>query len=183
MGADIYAFVEVKRGDRWDDFLKVYLFRDYDMFCALFGVRCFLDVEEPLFPRRGFPEDADVFAEVTYKDSGGHSATWVTFREFKKAKDLNVKVDDLRVHIYKREGNKWIYEGKAAGIFSRGKSITRAAIEDTRAYYDPEGDKLYIVEREEVALTPEWEDLYAVMAALADRYGEDNVRLVVWFSD
>ncbi|WP_330295257.1 hypothetical protein [Streptomyces sp. NBC_00503] len=207
MGTDIHGFVECVdgEGEPWVaaiDISLLYHGRNYDAFGCLFGMRNFAGFR-PLAEDRGIPEDASegVRAEFAEWRYDGHSATWIGWAELKRV-DWSEPAEqvDARIHQYRRTPDGWVMSGKSAWD-GRVAEVTGLSIERDpgrlfryEAHDWPEGtewpdgdDLLYrvgrLTRRDAVALDGEWKPLWTVMETLAGLYGDENVRLTVWFDN
>ena len=185
MGVDIYGWVEVKEKWGWEGIINVsdLLGRNYDMFGMLFDVKNYTGFEA-IAPYRGLPNDASWITKRTYKEGGPYvfGATWVTWKELKEINWDEVSQDfDGRVHIYivKEDGSEE-YVGKAW--------LTSAlTVDEYKRIWNGEevrkGNRIYRAERlcRKDILEEDWKILFELMEVLAKYYGDENVRLVVWF--
>ena len=195
MGTDIAGGVEIRPhgpGSAWiladvdlDD-----LPRHYDAFGLLFGVRNFAGFDA-VAPGRGLPDDASPELSRLRLSDSEHDHTWVSWTELARI-DGNAqapRVDD-RIHEYKVTGDGLLLVSKAS---HHGKAWRAVAGEyaDPRGSSYPEGtewrahDRVWRVERlsqgDVLRSDPELRELFDTMRDLAERYGGNNVRLVVWF--
>ena len=87
MGCDIHAWIEVvdRKRSYTCAIARVYLDRDYRMFERLCGVRG--NVKRALAPPRGLPDQLSSWCagDVEEWHSDGHSHSWLSAAEFKKA--------------------------------------------------------------------------------------------------
>lgn len=211
MGWDICGWIECheKFGERnWVravDLHFLYQERNYDAFGCLFGWQNYAQFR-PIAASRGFP--ADVSAQVKgdfmgYGETPG-GLTWVTWAEIKAIDwEEEAEAADSRIHKYWRaENGELIYQGKAVwdrdfaelvesqrmqtegGIF---QSLVEAMV--GKATY-PEGQqwerdgiifRAEKLKRKESLEGSDWNKVFAEMETLASHYGDDGVRLVVWF--
>jgi hypothetical protein len=182
VGADIRGWVEVRDATLDEDIGEILwsavidagslLSRNYTMFGALFGVRNHSDFK-PVAGGRGLPDPVSptVKTEATEWDDY-HSHTWVSWREL-KAVDWDER-DLAGLAFGYRKGEE---------SHSIGKYLDRSDSRRGEGSTWSEGDTTYRVEtitRRE-ALGRECELLFRLMEILAERYGDDYVRLVVWF--
>lgn len=184
--------------------------RDYDGFGCLFGVRDSTNFA-PVAPRRGLPPNlsADVkidsmgptaahVSSIAHADVEArlaadryHSASWLTFAEI-KAIDLDepaLAVDD-RIHQYHRnEDGSLTFVGKAAwnAAFARATDIELGQIIAGDFHWE-EGQTwehgAYVFKAERMTRRQAldgWTLLFHMMELLAAQYGDDGVRMVVWF--
>jgi hypothetical protein len=195
MGTDINGWVEFRLADSWYAAIRPgsIVGRDYDAFGCLFGVRNFAHFR-PIAPDRGIPADASLMVQHEFKEGERywHNPTWISWREVREIDiDEPAEQADSRIHWYTRDANgALVFAGKAAWVRDFAEHVGHSIIEGvfgTRTW--PEGreweinGKIYRAERltRGDALGGAWETLFRLMDVLADAYGADNVRLVVWF--
>ncbi|MEU9144968.1 hypothetical protein [Streptomyces sp. NPDC048349] len=207
MGTDIHGFVECVYDvdEPWAaaiDMDLLYHGRDYDAFGCLFGVRNFAGFR-PLAEGRGLPEDVSsaVRAEFEEWGSDGHSPTWISWAELKRV-DWSEPAErvDARIHEYRRTEDGWAMYGKSAWsprvaeVAGLARERDPGRLVRYEAHDWPEGtewpdgeDRLYrigrLTRREAIAAESEWQPLWTVMETLASLYGDENVRLTVWFDN
>ncbi|WP_146616366.1 hypothetical protein [Kitasatospora sp. SolWspMP-SS2h] len=179
-------------------------FGDYPVFAPLFGVRNDLG-REPLAARRGLPGDASAavrteFEEARRLDAAVPSPTSVSWAELARA-DLAASPAGLRGVVLLREptgeggqvrggyaqrrfwvGERW---GSAVLVRRMGPGVGgwipaelpfgERSVGATRVTYRP------FTLGDAVGPGTGWEHVFAVMAALAGRFGDHGVRLVVYF--
>jgi hypothetical protein len=195
MGTDIHGWVEIKMpwSEHWYEIIRVGLLlnRSYDIFGCLFGVRNYANFA-PIAAHRGIPVDA---SEVVKQEAGNeydHSHSWITWAEIKQIDwEEPAELPDSRIHRYGRdEQGNLVLESKASWdrdfAAQVGYSIAEG-VSGTRTW--PEGQeweingKIYRSERMKRGdvLGSDWRTLFKMMEALAEQYGDDHVRLIVWF--
>lgn len=158
MGTSIYGSVEIKKfDDGFDDWYSIIdvgmaLGGDYDVFGCLFGIRNYANFE-PLFANRGFPNN---FSHDFYKTESWKNVTWCTYQEL-----LNVDLDEKGVLSHQR------FE-LSNGIFGLPENEIQ------------EGKRKYMT-RGQALSHPDFQQLMELMSVLAKRYGNDGVRMVVYF--
>jgi hypothetical protein len=201
VGVDLCGWIECRPlypqdSLQWDAVTNLYYLaegRDYDAFACFFGVKNYARFR-PIADRRGVPSDAskEVREELAPQDPAYVMApSWVTWAELKAIDwDEPAELPDQRVHIYRltEEGAK-TFDTKAvvARSFLEEASQTeeqRQAARDWRegAEWHIEG-RLYRVERLKRSDTRGyWEGTLQFMEFLAHRFGDDGVRMVVWFN-
>lgn len=197
---------EVDEEDRrWMTFIDnvgMWLGRSYDTFGMLFGVRNYANFD-PIAAKRGLPENIsdNLQEEVDYYDERGllggidfHSASYITFDEIEEIEwDEEAENADSRVHVYDDDGN-FLHKASYVGSLTdeerkrieKGETVTK-----TMEHGDPlsgveQGDKTHYklekITRQE-ALSGAWERLFDTLRDFAEVYGEENIRLVVWFDN
>lgn len=204
MGTDISGAIECRAWAKYNpdapwgygiDLDLVYTGRNYDAFGCLFGVRNYAGFR-PIAASRGLPEDA---ADETRRLAARwefHGATWVAWPEL-AAVDWAEPAEhpDARLHQYEQDSTgEWRYVTKSswspALAAELGVSIDEG-MSGTRWW--PEGmewklgDRLYRSERltrgDAVRIDGDWKAAWAIMTALGECHGDENVRLIVWFND
>jgi len=187
MGCDIHGWVEVKEKYGWASVICIdeLIWRNYDMFGSLFGVRNYAGFR-PIAPNRGFPEDASYITKRDYKGWGidAHSATWITWKEIKEIDwEEEAEREDARIHVYKvREDGTLEYRHKFLWSSELTHEDYRILREKKELRKDNIVYKLEKIKRKD-ALSNDWKALFELMEVLAKRYGDENVRLVVWFDN
>jgi hypothetical protein len=206
MGTDISGWVEVsstehagRRSAEWNAAIDVshLVGRNYDMFGSLFGVKDYGHFR-PIAANRGVPDSLSLTVEREVLERLDHAETqligltWVTWPELKAIDwDETAEHADARLHQYVRDsGGQLTYRGKS--IWSRalrrftgrspGDAMRNPPVFPDGATWEFE-DVLYRAERlrRRDALTDDWKMLFAIMGNLAEYFGDDGVRLVVWF--
>ncbi|MDW5328327.1 hypothetical protein [Plantactinospora sp. KLBMP9567] len=195
MGTDIAGGVEIRPhgpGSPWllADVSLDALPRHYDAFGLLFGVQNYAGFE-PVAPGRGLPEDAspDLLGLQLVDSEHGH--TWVAWTQLARI-DWSVqasRVDD-RIHEYKLTSEGPRFVGKS-GHHGRAWRAVAGEHADPKGSSYPEGtewradDRMWRVERllqgDVLRVDPQLRALFDAMRNLAERHGDNNVRLVVWF--
>ncbi|MER5449815.1 hypothetical protein ABT065_29950 [Streptomyces sp. NPDC002764] len=196
MGTDIDGAVESRSADgRWNieaDLLDFRPPRDYDAWECLFGVRGTGDVNRPLFADRGLPHDvSDPVREAAVGDYQ-HNHTYATWTEV-AAVDWDAPL---------AAGAAW---NRAVRAAPEGEEVVRVTPGVREAAARTFGGDLLLAPPEwppggqvrvdgavyrPVTLTARmlappdegcWAEVWSVMRELASRYGDEQVRLVVWF--
>lgn len=197
MGCDIHGVVEVRTHDRWRQVANVggYVGRSYDTFGALFGVRNSSRFN-PLFDNRGFPEDRSIGLKKEIEDWGGednigaiefHSPSHFTVSELGDV-DWDVEADgrDSRYTVLDEDkeptGTKFGWSRGWDEVI-QGESERLA---DGEAVEHPDGGmylkRLKMTRRRALSGAWEW-FLFDLLGTHADKYGDENVRVVVWFDN
>ena len=162
--------------ERWVGAVKIssLVIGHYDMFSCLFGVPPYAPFE-PIAAGRGLPKDLSEEASdeyLTWEDAFGES--WITWSEIERI-DWSEEVLDGRPHEYRPDAS--------GTLVYAGKSGPREGdpLEEGRTWQ--RGETTYRVERvaRRDVLNAPWELLFRLMETLAQEYGGDSVRLVVWF--
>ncbi len=192
MGCDIHGWVEIKPMETlnyWRSVLNVgaLVVRNYDIFGSLFGVRNHVGFE-PIAADRGLPEKV---SELCQKESDrwgvdGHSHTWISAIELWGIdwNEESTKVDD-RIHVYKLTP-----EGERETPDEFTKFLWGSELDDYQEELAKHGqvqidNMLYIYEKvcRRDAIGKDWKLLLDFIKKLAEAYGSDNVRMVVWFDN
>jgi hypothetical protein len=168
------------------DLFWLYAEPDYDSFGCFFGVRNYAKFR-PLAPGRGLPADVSLEVKQDAERFGtyafGH--TWMTWDELKQIDwDEESEHVDERVHKYRRnqqgelvKTSKAVYESEFAERVGYDQCI-----DDQEQEWDL-GEVVYRRERmKRKEMKANWEVLFHFLEILAARFGDDHVRLVVWFS-
>lgn len=203
MTTDIYGWIEVRHPfadqDYWSDeepwTVAMDLFplltdQDYAAFGCLFGVRNYQGWT-PLAEGRGMPDDAskELREKVAQFEPGDvNGLTWVSWAELR---DLDMSVQPpgsrgrIRLHEGALERRWWVGADWPAEIVERfgrlpwgdvpGSAYGRHEVSGAVLSYDP-GSR-----GEVIGPGSGWEHVFAVMGALAGRFGDAGVRLVVYF--
>ncbi|MEV6968641.1 hypothetical protein AB0M47_26350 [Hamadaea sp. NPDC051192] len=201
MSTDIYGSIEV-RDPLWDQdwfdwdpwsvacpLHPLLAENDYDAFACLFGVRNYAGWQ-PIAPARGIPVDASAtvredFATFLHED---HGASWITWSELA---DLDMTVSPEGVHgqltlteaclqrTWRPRGS-WPAEildrfGRLPWGSTPGASYGVIQAEAALLAYQP------LTRAAVLGPGTGWEHVFAVMRALAGRFGGDGVRLVAYF--
>lgn len=210
MGCDIHGLVEVnwygKHEDHYEetpedwlcaiDNIGMWVGRSYDTFGLLFGVRNYANFE-PVVPERGLPNNMserlqDRVDRFRNHDGGNligsvdfHSQSYITLKELKEIDwEETTKEPDSRIRVFNEDDEMKM---KAAGIGSLSDEEVER-IEDGEEVVKERDDgtvRKYRLERmkKKDALSKPWEDLIEQMDHFGKIYGEENVRLVVWFDN
>ena len=159
MGTDIYGFVETREpgSEWWDSAIRIHdiVYRQYGMFASLFGVR-----------------------------NGGSDATEAgRFRAI--APDRGAPPGVSEFYTYEREnlggvGETWVLWSELAAIDWDEEGDFYIGIDPPHIVSVEPGPGRRR-ERRGDYLNGGWETLFKMMALLAVQFGEDNVRLSVWF--
>jgi hypothetical protein len=158
MGADIHGWVEVRRPDRdeWDAAFPIddLVYRQYGMFASLFGVR-----------------------------NGGQDAVLEHGRFHATAPGRGEPPGASSIYLEDRRGNgavgeSWILWSELATVnWDEEGSLYLDSDGTVRGEPGPDRQR----ERRGDYLNGGWETLLKMMGTLAYHYGDENVRLSVWF--
>ena len=188
MGVDIHGWIEVKAPiDEWRGVVKLDGIgpnQRYDLFGCLFGVMNLVNFR-PIAPERGLPADLSHEATgelVRWSEEWGQEPcwpTWITGSEIVAVDwDEESEKADSRIHEYKRrEDGELVFERKSV---SRQDSPAARLKEGEILEV---GDIVYKAEkiRRKDTVSGNWQLLFKLMATLSDHYGQESVRMVVWF--
>lgn len=210
MGCDIHGLVEVNWYGKYEeqyeedpvdwlcaiDNVGMWVGRSYDLFGMLFGVRNYANFD-PIAPKRGIPEEGserledrlDYFRNHEAGNLIGavdcHSHTYLTLKELNEINwEETTEKEDSRIRVYDEEDE---LQMKAARIGSLSDDEVQR-IEDGEEVVKENSDgeiRKYRREKmkKEEALSGAWEKLIEQMEMFGETYGEENVRLVVWFDN
>jgi len=188
MGTDIHGWVEIKQIQavaedpshpaRWEGVIKIdnLIRRNYDMFSSLFGISSYAAFV-PIAPARKLPHDLseETTADyVTWEEILGE--TWISWAEI-AAVDWTEDALDSRPHEYQASVTGQLnYTTKSAPLVSE-------VIQEGHTWHiDATTYKIERITRQQ-ALSPDWTLLFQLMETLVSIYGENGVRLVVWFEN
>ena len=182
MGIDIHGFIEfrLKRtSGYWFSAIDIGSLaeRYYPLFGYLFGVRESADKYLPVAAGRGLPPSVEEETELIFKWNEGEHPTWIGWREFRDA--IN---DSHSIHTYRKEApdqavpeKLWIPSSPAYFTTSEQERLRQGLVVG-------KGGFLYRYEADgPLPLGPGWQLIVEFGDRLAQVYGEDNVRMVVWF--
>lgn len=198
MGTDIYGWVEFRNpvSEQWDSIIKLDSLlgdRNYEVFAWLFGICRKHDMPvlrdfAPIAAERGLPPDVSDDAATEYADISQRipqeifGATWISWREI-QAIDWDEPVENRIIETYNdKPGGETVYwhsqlfRKHADAVAGTPGALTpgqRWAVNDHR--YE------VVATRRRDALERDWALLFRLMEALAGRYGDESVRMVVWF--
>jgi hypothetical protein len=197
MGCDIHGVVEVNSHDRWKGAATLYphVGRSYDTFGMLWGVRNNAAFNAA-FPKRGFPEERSRQLKGKIEDWGGeehvgaidfHSPSYATYSEL-MALDWDVEAEgrDSRYTVLDENkdptGTKFGWAKGWSDIIEENKD----ALLNGEAI--PNDDGTHYIKQMKLtrrrALSGAWEwFIFDLLGTYAEKYGGENVRLVVWFDN
>jgi hypothetical protein len=156
--------------------------RYYDMFGLLFGVRNYVGFP-PVVPLRGLPADISAEALEDRGEEAWSDESWILWSEIRDV-DWDVSVVDRRVHIFKRMPDGSLGPADVTAVTSEWEPPPGLA-QVEGAEWERDGHVYRVVRvsrREVLEARTEWPLLFDLMARLAKDYGDDLVRMVVWFS-
>jgi hypothetical protein len=185
--SSIFGAVEIRTIDEWYDVISIssLLMSHADLNACLFGVDNYAEYR-PLFANRGLPHDCS----FTISESAGSlitessSPSWVLWNELEMVDWEEEAVGrDQRITEFALEDGKEIIVSKWLNR-SPGDDWVREALDrdpqavirtDTRVF------RRLILKRRDCLLDTDFPLLMNMMALLAGRFGNDHVRMVVWF--
>lgn len=200
MGTSIFGSIEYRPFDTWYEVIKAStMMSGYDMVGCLFGIRNYANFE-PLAERRGIPDDAS-YSTNDINEENYFGQSWIGLEEIREI-DWSEKADDFdsRTHFYDSEGN-YLHKSVAFNLEFKEKTEEdldiikqleekgelELTLDEDMGGNGPEKGEKVVLKREKItkedAKSPEWEALFCMMNCLGERYGEENVRLVVWFGN
>ncbi|HLG61180.1 MAG TPA: hypothetical protein VKY19_04550 [Ktedonosporobacter sp.] len=186
-----------------ENLYPLYRGRNYDSFGCLFGWKNFAHFR-PIARGRGLPPDVSPEIRNAYAEAEEYAAgtTWISWSEI-KAIDWEEESEqaDSRIHRYERnEQGELVYKGKAAWSREFMELVNSQQLETEAGTMlsimealfvmptRPEGqqwEKGNVVYKAEKLKRKEacsdWHGVFDAMQKLATTYGDDGVRLVVWF--
>ncbi|MFF4223765.1 hypothetical protein ACX9I7_18460 [Streptomyces sp. L500] len=208
MSTDIYGCIEVRHPcadedwyewEPWQramDLSPLYSGQDYAAFGCLFGVRDYMGWE-PLAADRGLPADASTaireeFEQAQALDAAVNSPTWVSWEELDQA-ELDLSPEGVHGVLIVREGGtpyieaRYVVRDQWPAEFVERHGTPPMGADPLGAPYGEwaSGTTKFsyqrFTRRDVLGPGTGWEHVFAVMRALADRFGGDGVRLVVYF--
>ncbi|MFG2630320.1 hypothetical protein [Streptomyces sp. NPDC048473] len=202
MGTDMDGAIESRSADgRWEtevDLLDFRLGRDHDAWDCLFGVSRAWGVERPLFAYRGLPNDVSDPVRETVVGDYQHSHTYATWADV-AAVDWDGPLADGPARSWVGEwrpgedGELILHDvtwatpdlGEAAADTFGGDSLLAPSEWPPAGEVHLDGVVYRPVVLTARMLTPpdegRWAAVWKAMRDLAAEYGDENVRLVVWF--
>ncbi|GAA2646168.1 hypothetical protein GCM10010425_64310 [Streptomyces spororaveus] len=197
MGVNIDGVIETREADGWDieiDLLDFGLGRERFAWECLFGTGGALGVERPLFDCRGLPEDVSesVRASIGDWESSHTYATWAEI----VAVDWDAPLCDSPAYSMTGEWRpgpeeKLVFHG---WVWTPTEVLDAAEEEFGEDLMPPEWPPGGEVAMKDVVYRPvvltarmfappegSWGHVWAAMRDQAAVYGDENVRLVVWF--
>ncbi len=181
--AQIYGSIEVEVARDWTEvvILSSLLLQHCDLNGCLFGVDNYAGYDA-LFPDRGIPADCSPsLAETALRDSS-HHPSWALWSELCTINwDERSTSRDERIHEYEvqcdgteRLLGKWLEKPGHAWV--REELRTEAeVVYGNRVFRRP------FLRRADAKEGTDFDLVMALMRCLADRFGGESVRVVVWF--
>jgi hypothetical protein len=201
MGVDITIWIECRQSfmlagetTPWQAAISLdFLFygRNYDAFGCLFGVQNYANFR-PVAAERGLPADISPQVKEEHQHWGeAFGASWISWAEIKAIDwEEPAALPEARIHWYRRAADgSLVFVGKAAWDRDCAEAVGHTLGEEIvgRGTW-PEGQeweingKIYRSEHlRRKNARGSWTVVFAVMEALASNYGDDGVRMIVWF--
>lgn len=183
IGTDIHGFIEFKMEgfpECWYKAIDIGSLaeRYYNLFGYLFGVREPIDKYLPIAAHRGLPSHVDEVTEMIFKWCEGDDPTWIGWREFHDA-----VAEGHSVHAYRPGANDQLLPVKRdwtppyPDYFTENerKWLRRGGGVEKDGYvyrYESDGP---------ISFGPGWQLIVEFGDRLAQVYGDERVRMVVWF--
>jgi len=184
MGTDIHGYIEFRMQHSFEYWCAAINIgplaeRYYNLFGYLFGVRGPGDKFLPVAAGRGMPPHIAEETDLVFQSFGGEKPTWIGWREFRDA-----IVASYSIHAYRQDTNGQLREIEKQFSLAKPDYFTTGEQEQLRQGSDVKKDG-YIYQYEDdglLPLGPGWQLIVELGDLLAQHYGEDRVRLVVWFA-
>ncbi len=200
MGTDIDGWVEILlnpdgKNKSWSEVISVgvLLQRSYDLFGCLFGVKNYAHFE-PIAARRGIPDDASL--AVQEQAAGFPAMTlWPSYLTLIEATSINLDeyalyADSRLNHCSRSDSGELTYHGKGFWIpqdmppdamVEEGELGMLPVWHENREWEERGRINKAIKLQRRDALNRDWWVLVGLMEVLGKRFGQEYVRLVVWF--
>src|SRR5688572_17683382 len=185
MATDIHGWVEIYNTGSWDGviYIEWLVEQNYKLFGSFFGVQSSGE-PAPFAARRGLPEDVSEEAQHDFGvwKSAAHSPSWIGYHEIGQIDWTQRVIDYWKLNAYHMENGTIMFYDRT--LFNLPQDDR---IENPEAFYIDENDPLLEPLKTTLQIildnTPGWKLLFAMMKQLAERYGNEGVRLVVWFDN
>jgi hypothetical protein len=182
----IYGAIEFRVASEWYEVISAsaLLFQHADLNACLFGFDNYAECQ-PLFPDRGLPDDCSESVRTNalqYLDEDSHPS-WVLWDELMRIDWHELALQrDQRVSEFRQENGEEVFVTKwlnKAGF----ESVKEALDHDPVATVECHGRvfRRSILTRNDSLSGTDFPLLMKLMACLAERFGDDGVRLTVWF--
>jgi hypothetical protein len=172
VGCNIHGSFEILTETGWYALYPIPSERSYDSYGVLFGVRNYTN-SVPVAEGRGFPEDAHWRTKKKNESwkMDAHSHTWMNFKDLEEYDWEQKSIDDRISTIDKFTGKE---TGKASYTY----------LQDNPEKAEEMGVYLKHLERRAGDLLGEtWRNIIEDMKILSEKYGNEGVRVVVWFDN
>ncbi len=184
MGTDINGYIEFRTQnpiESWNAAINIGSLaeRYYNLFGYLFGVRGHGDKFLPVAAGRGIPPHVAEEISLVFYSFGGENPTWIDWREFRDA-----IIAGYSIHVYQKDNNGQLRAIEKQFSLAKPDYFTTSEQEQLTQGLDvKKDDYIYRYENDgPLPLGPGWQLIVELGDLLAQRYGEERVRLVVWFS-
>ena len=173
MGCDIHGYLELVHSETYvTGVCNIPSDRDYDLFGLLAGVRNYVDAA-PISEPRGLPSEVSwkMKDEVEGYGTDGHSHSWLSYKDFKDYDWDQTSLDGRVSTIDKGTGEE---KGKASYTY----------LQDDPEKCEEMGVELKHLNRVAKDLVPYiWQGFFKFMEHLANKYGDEKVRVVFFFDN
>ena len=183
MGTDNHGFIEFRTHpvmEWWYAAINIGAFaeRYYNLFGYLFGVRGPGDKFLPVAANRGIPARLAEETELVFQTYGGNDPTWIGWREFR-----NAIIASYSIHTYRQDTDGQLRKIEKHFSMAKPDYFTVDEQAQLRQGADVKKDGYIYQYREDgpLPLGTGWHFIAELGDLLARQYGEDRVRLVVWF--
>ena len=184
MGTDIHGYIEFRLHHTvgiWCGAINIgpMAERYYNLFGYLFGVRGSGDKFLPIASDRGIPPDVAEVTALAFQSFEGEEATWIGWREFRDAIAAGHSI-----HAYQQSKYGELRAVEKQVSLVEPDYFTAIEQERLRQGLDVKKDR-YIYRYEDdgpLPLGPGWQLIVDLGDRLAQHYGEERIRLVVWFA-
>ena len=173
MGCDIHGFLEIVTDYKYADCVHgIPDDRSYDMFGLLAGVRNYADCK-PISETRGLPEKLSWQAKESLEKWGldAHSKSWLTVKDFKNH-DWELESTDGRISTIDKETGKELSKSSYTHLMDDPEEVKKRNVE-----------LKYLTRKAKDLIPFAWKCFIDYMKALAEKYGDENVRIVFWFDN
>jgi hypothetical protein len=190
---DLYGWVELYSpySEMWCNVIRIDALdnRNYELYQWLFGIKKVLGSVQPIAEKRGMPPnpsaetESDYLADVTHFPQEYFGLTWISWTEI-EAIDWGAPLDD---RVLERQKNQihdiWQESWKSAFVQRHSDAWNTRPNHLAQGEPWEYGDSYYRIEHTtgRELWRDGWDVLWVMAEALATKYGNENVRLVVWF--
>ena len=184
MGTDIHGYIEFRMQhvmEYWCAAINIgpMAERYYNLFGYLFGVRGPGDKFLPVPTGRGMPSYVAEETDLVFQSFGGDEPTWISWREFRDA-----IIAGHSIHAYQQSNSGQLQAIEKQFSLAKPDYFTTSEQEQLRQGSDVKKDG-YLYRYEDdgpLPLGSGWQLIVELGDLLAQQYGEERVRLVVWFA-
>jgi hypothetical protein len=161
------------------------------MWGCLFGVRNYANFK-PIVPERGIPDDStdQIKTDFARAAEDSFSPTWVTWSEIKAIDwEEETDVEPYRVLTYvtlKNGSRQRVRSTYRRSWLAQKLSLSEEALDASwknGQTWEIDGESYEAIKtiKRKDTLSAGWQMLFKLMETLAEQYGGDGVRLIVWF--